>query len=103
PRGGEGLFVLGPYSGQLSARGEVLRVRDTASNVVHTFTYEGAPSAAQQFLRIAEMMYHPAADSGEENAAEVYEYIRLKNISPDTEIAVTGVRFIDGITFDFTT
>src|SRR5262249_34954884 len=28
PRGGQGLFVVGPYEGQLSARGEMLRLTD---------------------------------------------------------------------------
>jgi hypothetical protein len=102
PRGHEGHFVLGPYSGQLSARGETLRVLNDLGVITSTFTYTGAPSAAQQFLRISEIMYHPAQISGNPTPAENYEFIELKNISTNTTLDLSGVRFTNGIFFNFT-
>ncbi|HXI52361.1 MAG TPA: CotH kinase family protein, partial [Candidatus Saccharimonadales bacterium] len=61
PRGGQGLFVVGPSKGQLSARGETIRVLNTLDQAVNTYTYLGQPSQAQQYLRITELMYHPSA------------------------------------------
>jgi len=60
PRGGQALFVLGPYQGQLSGRGETLHVLDGFGQTLNTFTYEGAPTFAQQLLRVTELMYHPS-------------------------------------------
>ena len=102
PRGGQGLFVLGPYDGHLSARGETLRVRNGLGNVVNTFDYVGSPTLAQQFLRVSEIMYHPAPVNGDPNVPDEYEYIELKNISASTTLNLNGVRFDSGITFNFT-
>src|SRR4029079_17123712 len=102
PRGGQGLFVLGPYKGQLSARGETIRVRNGLGNIVNTFTYAGAPSLAQQFLRISEVMYNPAARAGDTFLPDEYEYIELKNISTNVTLNLSGIRFTNGISFNFT-
>jgi hypothetical protein len=102
PRGREGHFVLGPYSGQLSARGEALQVRNSASNIVSNFSYAGAPTLAQQFLRVTEIMYHPAGTAGGAISAEEYEFIELRNISTNTTLNLSGVQFTNGISFDFT-
>ncbi len=102
PRGGQGLLVQGNYQGQLSARGEVLALRDDRGRVVHTNTYVGAPSLAQRFLRVTELMYHPSAVAGNTNGAEEFEFIELKNISTNQALSLTGVRFINGVEFDFT-
>jgi hypothetical protein len=101
PHGGEGRFVLGPYSGQLSARGEIIQVRNPAAEVVDSFTYEGAPTLAQQFLRITEIMYRPQAVGGDPNSSEDYEYVVFKNISTNTALDLHGVRFLNGISFAF--
>ena len=101
PRGREGHFVLGPYSGQLSARGETVEVRNTASNVVNTFSYSGAPTPAQQFLRITEIMFHPAANLASAVSSEEYEFIELRNISTITTLNLAGVQFTNGIFFAF--
>ena len=100
PRGGQGLFVVGPYRGQLSARGETLRVLNASGQTVHSFTYPGQPSAAQQFLRISELMYHPSAHPANPDAEE-FEYIELRNISTTTTLSLAGVRFINGVDFAF--
>jgi len=102
PRGAQGLFVQGNYRGQLSARGETLRVLNVFGNVVSTHTYAGTPSLAQQYLRVTELMYHPQALAGNTNGAEEFEYIELTNISTNQFLDLTGVRFINGIEFDFT-
>jgi hypothetical protein len=92
---------VAPYSGQLSARGETLRVRNSGSNVVHTFTYEGAPTPAQRFLRVAEIMYHPAPASVAGFSPDSFEYIELKNTSTNTTLDLSGVRFTSGISYAF--
>ena len=61
PRGGQRLQVVGGYSGQLSARGETLVLVNPAGQTNASLTYVGAPSLAQQYLRITEIMYHPPA------------------------------------------
>jgi hypothetical protein len=94
PRGGQGLLVLGPYKGQLSARGETIILADKQTNIVHTNLYAGSPSGPQQYLKITEIMYHPPrAGSGID--AELFEYIELKNTGP-TNLNLTGVHFTNG-------
>lgn len=102
PRGGQGHYVLGPYEGQLSARGETVRVRNGLGNVVDSFTFPGQPTLAQQFLRITEIMYHPFASGADPNGADAYEYVELKNISTSTTLNLNGIRFTNGIFFNFT-
>ncbi|HXJ56778.1 MAG TPA: lamin tail domain-containing protein [Verrucomicrobiae bacterium] len=101
PHGGQGLLVVGNYQGQLSARGESLRLFNRAGTNVATLTYPGAPSPAQQALRITEIMYHPAPPvPGDTNSPENFEYVELKNISA-VPLDLTGVRFVGGIEFEF--
>ena len=102
PRGGQGLFVVGPYSGQLSARGESIQVKDDTGRLVDSLSYPGTPSLAQQYLRITELMYHPAPLVGNTNDAAAFEYVEFKNISTNTTLNLTGVRFTNGIDFTFT-
>ena len=101
PRGGMGLFVEGPYQGQLSARGETIILSDKNGRVVATNVYPGNPSLPQQYLRVTEIMYHPAPAPNGPYLAEEFEYIELKNIGPE-EISLLGVRFANGIDFAFT-
>lgn len=102
PRAGQGLLVVGPYSGQLSARGESLSLRDAAGAALATNSYAGSPSLAQQFLRITELMYNPPPLPGNTNAADAYEFIELKNISTNVALDLRGVRFVNGVEFGFT-
>ena len=101
PRGGQGLFVQGNYQGQLSARGGAITLLTDYGRPVSSLTYTGAPSLAQQFLRITEIMYHPSPLAGNTNAADEFEFIELKNISTTQTLDLNNVRFIDGITFNF--
>jgi hypothetical protein len=102
PRGGQGLFVLGPYRGQLSARGETILVKNTLGLTVNSNTYTGAPSLAQQFLRITEVMFHPSALPENPTLPDEFEYIELKNISTNTTLNLANVRFVNGVEFNFT-
>ena len=103
PTGNEENFVQGNYSGQLSARGETITIRDTDGSVAASTTYLGAPSDAQQFLRITELHYHPADPTAAEFGAGFtndgeFEFVELKNIGPAV-IDIGGVRFESGIEF----
>jgi hypothetical protein len=100
PRAGQGLFLVGPYQGQLSAHGESLVITDTSGRLVTSNAYVGAPSLAQQFLRITELMYNPSPLAGSPYAAEEFEYIELKNIG-GVAVPLTGVHFTNGIDFAF--
>ncbi len=101
PRGGRGLFVVGPYQGQLSARGEPLVVKNQQGQTVETHAYPGAPSPAQQFLRVTEIMYHPAPLPGNASPADEFEYLELGNLSSTTTLDLTGVRLVSGVDFTF--
>ena len=101
PGGGQGLFVQGNYEGQLSARGESLQIADTAGRTVAATNYAGAPTLAQQFLHITELMYHPAAPApGSPFEDEDFEYVELQNTGEE-DLSLAGVRFTRGITFSF--
>ena len=101
PRGGQGLFVLGSYQGQLSARGETLTLANPQGQTRGTFSYTGAPSAAQQFLRITEIMCHPTAPAGSPMLPDEFEYFELRNLSPTATLDLTGVRLVNGVEFQF--
>ncbi|MDB6034785.1 MAG: hypothetical protein JWM16_5123, partial [Verrucomicrobiales bacterium] len=101
PRGGQGLFVQGPYKGQLNAWGETLSLTDEIGRMVSTNGYSPAPTTLQRYLRITEIMYNPAAVAGNATDAQEFEYIELKNIGPVT-LDLTGVRFTSGVDFSFT-
>lgn len=96
PKGGEGLFVQGGYKGHLSSLGETLVLIDASGTTNNTITYPPQPSDAQRYLVVSEIMYHPAG-------AGLTEYIELLNISRSVTLNVTGVRFTQGVEFDFTT
>ena len=102
PRGGQGLFVVGPYDGQLSARGEPLTIRDNLGRLVYSNSYPAAPSLAQQFLRVSEIMYNPSALAGNTNSPQEFEYIELVNTSPSITLNLNGVRLTNGVDFAFT-
>lgn len=102
PRGGQGLFVVGPYDGHLNAWGETLVLNNAAGAPVSTNSFTGNPSPAQRYLRITEIMYNPSPLTSITNDAQQFEYVELKNISTSTTLNLTGVRFTNGIFFNFT-
>ncbi|HEX5219577.1 MAG TPA: lamin tail domain-containing protein [Verrucomicrobiae bacterium] len=101
PRGGQALFVVGPYEGHLNAWGESLVLNDAAGRGVTTNTFTGNPSLAQRYLRVTEIMYNPSPLPAVNGDAQQFEYIELKNISTDTSLNLAGVRFTNGIYFNF--
>jgi hypothetical protein len=102
PRGNQGLFIVGPYQGQLSARGENLTIHDPTGRLVYTNVYTGNPSLAQRYLRVSEIMYNPAPMAGNPTDPQEFEYIEIKNISATDTVSLSGVRFVEGVTFNFT-
>jgi hypothetical protein len=103
PRGGQGLFVQGNYRGHLSARGGTVQLRNDYDRPIASLGYPAGPSLAQQCLRVTELMYHPAPPPpGGTNSAEDLEFIELRNTSPAQILDLSGVRFLEGIQFNFT-
>ena len=101
PRGGQGLYVQGNYSGQISARGETLSLTDNNGRSLGITNLPPTPSLAQQYLRITEIQFNPASPPPGLGAnSDEFEYIKLKNIGP-TALDLTGVRFASGIVFTF--
>ncbi len=105
PRGGEGKYVVGPCDGQISARGEIIELRDTALALVTSATTPANPTAAQQQLRITELNFNPPAPSAAELlalpgvGASDFEWIELHNSG--ASLNVGGATFTKGITFTF--
>ena len=111
PKGNEYRLVTGPYSGQLSARGETIDLVKTGATpdediVMATTTYAAAPTPAQNFLRITELNYNPLPPTAAETAAlpgvsaSDFEFIEFVNTSA-SPLNIAGVRIDKGITFTF--
>lgn len=106
PRGGEGRFVVGPYDGKISSRGELIELRDASAVLVTSVTTPAAPTAAQQTLRITELSYHPSdptvveAGTISSVVADDFEYIELLNTGA-ASLNLAGARFVKGIEFTF--
>ncbi|MBE0535447.1 MAG: lamin tail domain-containing protein [Phycisphaerae bacterium] len=98
PSGGQGCFVQGSYKGHLSNWGELLHLVDGDAYSVASASYPADPTDQQNYLRITELMYHPAG-GGDYNKEE-YEYIELKNLG-DAPLPLAGVKFTDGVTYAF--
>ncbi len=95
PKGGEGLFVQGGYEGHLSSFGETLVLIDSSGQTNNVTSYPAQPSDPQRYLVISELMYHPSGDG-------LAEFIELLNISDSVTLNLQGVRFTQGVEFDFT-
>lgn len=101
PSGGAGLFVQGPYSGGLSARGEEILFKDDCGRVVASRTTLAQPSPAQNGLRISEIMFHPASPAAGPYTSADFEFVELVNAGPSA-LNLAGVRITGGVDFDFT-
>ncbi|MCP4189550.1 MAG: hypothetical protein GY768_02860 [Planctomycetaceae bacterium] len=107
PSGGQQLFVQGNYQGHLSNFGESISLLGADGELVSSFEYEGDPTVWQAHLHVSELMYHPLAPSSAELARDSswiesdFEFIELENSSTELELDLTGVRFTDGVEFDF--
>ncbi|MFC7338583.1 lamin tail domain-containing protein [Haloferula chungangensis] len=108
PKGNEFRYVQGPYSGQLSARGETLTLRNEAGAFIDDFTITPNPTPAQQYLRVSEIQYHPSNPTPGELSVDPalddsdFEFIELINIGPSS-LVLDGASFIEGIDFTFPT
>lgn len=109
PTGGQGRIVLGPYSGHVSNRGETIELVAPDDTIIASITTPEFASDAQKYLRVTEVMYHPADATAAEIAAgygdqDDFEFIELANISSGAN-AVTldldGVHFVNGVDFSF--
>ncbi|MCI0500076.1 MAG: lamin tail domain-containing protein [Planctomycetales bacterium] len=100
PKGGEGRLVQGNYNGHLSSWGETIQLLDRAGAVVDTLSYTGSPTNQQRYLRITEIMYHPAATPSDTYNEEEYEFVELKNIGA-TPLVLDNVKFTGGIMYTF--
>ena len=93
PTAGQSLFIQGNYRGSLSSRGEEIRLLDDQNNLITSMTYEGDPTDWQKHLVITEVLANPGAEGS--------EFIELTNTG-DTPLDLTGVKFSQGISFEFT-
>jgi len=106
PTGGQNRLITGPYSGQLSARGEPIELRDATGALVTSYTYGAVPTASQRYLRISEILYNPTAPTAAELAvnpalqSNSFEWIELVNLG-DSTISLAGAAFTEGITYTF--
>jgi hypothetical protein len=98
PKGAQGLFVQGNYKGQLSARGDTVILKDKIDRTNNVLTYPGNPTAAQNQLRITEILFAPPANSSG-IAREELEYVVLKNIG-NAALNLKGVHFTNGVSFN---
>ncbi len=105
PRGGQSLLVQDAYRGHLSSFGETVELVAADATLIDSFSYDGNPSATQEFLRISEIMYHPPEPTPVESGAgftdqDNFEYLELTNIG-QLPLDLEGVHFTDGIQFTF--
>lgn len=94
PRGGQGLFIQGEFSGRLSKDGTEVTV----------VPYHPGPSPEQRHLRITELNYNPYDALQEFGDLRVdndrFEFVELLNTGTET-LELEHVTFTDGIEFTF--
>jgi len=98
PKAGENLFVQGTYKGMLSSRGETLSLHDATGAQKDSITWPADLSDAQRWLRITEVMYHPALPDGADFTEDRLEFVELKNTGP-SPLSVSGTYFSAGLVF----
>ena len=113
---GESISITAPASAGLSFQewrdedGNVIGANSTLQldmdeDRIITAVYGSAPIVTN--LVVSELHYHPAAAGAEEILAgysnrDQFEFIELMN-SGDTDYNLSGIRFVDGVTYDFST
>lgn len=111
PKAGEYRMVMGPYDGQLSARGEAIRLvipgaTEAQDVIIATGNVPANPTAAQTGLRVTELNYDPTAPTAAESSAlpgvqaSDFEFIELTNTGATT-LSLGGATFDKGIDFTF--
>ncbi|RIK79889.1 MAG: hypothetical protein DCC68_12250 [Planctomycetota bacterium] len=83
----------------------VLEALDHQGNVVGTDTVTVSSTVSSRplndFLRVTELMYHPADDLQFGYDADAFEFVELRNISDETTLDLSEARFTNGVAFDF--
>ena len=106
PKANEKRYLISGYDGQLSARGETITLTDDAGNLIDSNSYPGNPTPGQDFLRVSEILYAPAAPTAAELASiatlngSEFEFVELTNIGP-SPLDISGAQFVEGISFTF--
>ncbi len=111
PKGGEYRLLAGPYNRHLSARGETINLVKPGATpaqdaVLATTTYAGNPTPSQNFLRVTELNYDPAAPSPAESSAlpgvraSDFEFIEFKNVGA-SPLNIGGAQITQGVSFTF--
>jgi hypothetical protein len=94
------------YSGPIPLTGSVrVKARALVNNTWSALLEADFLTPDLPALRVTELMYHPAPPTAAELAAgfadkDLFEYVELRNVGTQT-VALAGVRFIEGITFQF--
>jgi hypothetical protein len=101
PRGGLGLFTQGNYQGRLNAWGEILTLTDAGGRLVASANTPTAPSPAQQYLRVTEIMFNPSPIAGDATDPQSFEFLTLRNVSTNLSLDLAGVRLTNGVYFRF--
>ena len=94
PTGGQGHLVVGPYAGHLSNFGETISLLDEGAVKLAETTYVGEPTDEQRYLVVSELHYHPAG-------SDLAEFIELYNRSDTVTLNLAGVKFSEGVLFEF--
>lgn len=72
------------------------------AQLISNNTLAATLSPVQSYLRVTEIMYNPSPAPAINTNDQNFEYLKLKNISTNVSLDLSGVRFTNGITFDFT-
>ncbi|MES2707050.1 MAG: lamin tail domain-containing protein [Verrucomicrobiota bacterium] len=106
PKGAEFRLVVGGYSGQLSARGEIIELRRPDNSTALTRVTPAQPGPLQQWLRVSALLYAPLPAGIDESmavpqaAAEDFEWIELMNTGT-AALDLSGAGFVEGVNFRF--
>ena len=106
PSGGQRLFVIGNYDGNLSNAGGTISLVAPDGEVVNTQEFTGEVSEVKDALVVSEINYNPLDPSGAELAQNValdpedFEFVEVLNVS-NSAVSLDGVKFSNGIEFDF--
>lgn len=65
--------------------------------------YLNEPNANLEYLKITELHYHPvdSMNSTDTLSSSKYEFVELKNIHPTKSINLGGLKFTDGVDYEF--
>ncbi len=99
PSGGEGHFVQGNYSGQLSPTRSELFLYDAARRLVSQRDFSTRAHVPGPLI-VSEINYHPSDDETLES--DDFEFIELQNIG-DIRLDLAGYRLTDGVDYTFPT